>query len=102
MAPYKITINDRNYSSFDIFETINNTIVDLEHVAPIHNKLFSGDEFTIDNDKNVKITSSIIRSGTLIAGVLVISDNKTYGRKNKKLLYKCVPDDNSIPSFLIP
>jgi exoribonuclease R len=102
MATYKVTINDRNYSSFDIFETINNTIVNLDHVVPIHHKLFSGDEFTLDNDKNVKIINSTIRSGTLIAGVLVISDNKTYGRKNKKLLYKCVPDDNSIPSFLIP
>lgn len=102
MASYKITINDRNYSSFDIFETINNTIVKLDHIFPINHKLFSGDEFTLDKDKTVKITSSTIRSGTLIPGVLVISDNKTYGRKNKKLLYKCVPYDISIPSFLIP
>ena len=48
-------------------------------------------------------------------GVLVLTDNKTYGRENKKqdntskmrtkegrLLYKCIPDDMRLPTFLIP
>jgi exoribonuclease R len=36
-----------------------------------------------------------------IPGVLVLS-GKTYGRYKDKLLYRCIPDDKRIPSFLIP
>ena len=41
-------------------------------------------------------------------GVLIIKNNKTYGRikkpngKEGKLLYKCIPNDTDIPSILIP
>jgi exoribonuclease R len=37
--------------------------------------------------------------------ILVLSGNKTYGRsKNntKKMLYKCVPNDNDLPCLLVP
>ena len=38
-----------------------------------------------------------------IPAVLILSDNKTYGRKNKtKLFYKCIPDDKRMPIFLVP
>ena len=71
-------------------------------VDPLDNKLFSGDTFSIDCNNKLQLISSKIRTGTQIAGILVLSDNKTYGRKNKRLLYKCVPDDKSLPLFLIP
>jgi len=38
-------------------------------------------------------------------GVLMLENNKTYGHsgsKNKKYLYKCVPDDKRLPDFLVP
>ena len=40
-------------------------------------------------------------------GVLILDDNKTYGRQkttktNSKLFYKCIPDDMRLPSFLVP
>ena len=111
MDIYKIFINDRNYSSWNIFETANFQPIILE-INPIENKLFSNDVFSIDNTKNVKLIHSSIRSGTSMPGVLIIDGNKTYGRqhKNKKeglknegrLLYKCIPDDMRLPSFLVP
>ena len=35
-------------------------------------------------------------------GVLFINGDKTFGRKNGKLLYKCIPDDMRLPPFLVP
>ena len=73
---------------------------------PIEHKLFNNDEFTYDILKNkVNIVYSYIRSiNFLIPGVLILQDNKTYGRckPNGKLMYRCIPDDKNIPEFLIP
>ena len=104
MDVFKIYVNDRNYSSWNIFETANFQPVNVE-INPIENKLFSNDVFSIDNAKNVKLIHSSVRSGTSMPGVLVINGNKTYGRqqkKNGKLFYKCVPDDMRLPAFLVP
>ena len=108
MDLFKIHINDRNYSSWSIFETANFQPVNLE-INPSENKLFSNDVFSIDNAKNVKLIHSSVRSGTSMPGVLIINGNKTYGRQNKhekkkegRLLYKCIPDDMRLPTFLVP
>ena len=104
MDIFKIYINDRNYSSWNVFETANFQPVILE-INPVENKLFSNDVFSVDNAKNVKLIHSSVRSGTSMPGVLVINGNKTYGRqqkKNGKLLYKCIPDDMRLPPFLVP
>ena len=104
MDVFKIHVNDRNYSSWNIFETSNFQLVNLE-INPVENKLFSNDVFSIDDAKNVKIIHSSIRSGTSMPGVLIINGNKTYGRqqkKNGKFLYKCIPDDMRLPPFLVP
>lgn len=104
MDVFKIYVNDRNYSSWNIFETASFQPVNLE-INPVENKLFSNDVFTVDDSKNVKLIHSSIRSGTSMPGVLIITGNKTYGRqekKNGKLFYKCVPDDMRLPPFLVP
>jgi exoribonuclease R len=104
MDVFKIYVNDRNYSSWNIFETVNFQPVNLE-INPVENKLFSNDVFSVDDAKNVKLIHSSIRSSTSMPGVLIISGNKTYGRqqkKNGKLLYKCIPDDMRLPPFLVP
>ena len=36
-----------------------------------------------------------------ICGVLIV-DGITYGRLNGKLLYKCIPDDRTLPAALVP
>ena len=107
MDIFKIHVNDRNYTSWNFFETKNFQPINLE-INPIENKLFSNDVFSIDNTKNVNLIHSSVRSGSSIPGVLIINGNKTYGRQpknNKKeprLLYKCIPDDMRLPPFLIP
>jgi exoribonuclease R len=104
MDVFKIHVNDRNYSSWDIFETSNFQLVNLK-INPVENKLFSNDVFCLDDAKNVKLIHSSIRSGTSMPGVLIINGNKTYGRqekKNGKFLYKCIPDDMRLPPFLVP
>jgi len=106
MDVFKIYVNDRNYSSWNIFETASFQPVELE-INPIENKLFSNDVFTINDSKNVKLIHSSIRSGTSMPGVLIINGNKTYGRQDKnnkkgRLLYKCIPDDMRLPPFLVP
>jgi len=107
MTNYKIHINDRNYSSWELFETNNLTKVSFE-INPIECKLFSNDVFEINELGIIKLIHSSIRFGSLIPGVLMLDGNKTYGRHCKsngtsgKLLYKCIPDDKRLPAFLIP
>ena len=101
METYKIYITDRKYTSWEIFETATFQKVDIK-VNPNESKLFSNDVFSFDNN-TVKIVHSTIRSSSSMPGVLVINGNKTYGRnKNGKLLYKCIPDDMRLPTFLVP
>ena len=108
----KIVIENRKYQSWSITNanTIEPVTIDIN---PMEHKLFTNDVFTYDNGK-VEIIHSSFRIIDNIPAVLVLADNKTYGRskingdgniasKNKaKLLYKCLPDDVRIPAFLVP
>jgi len=115
---YKCKIESRDYKSWKytdvqdetkIFETSENT--DSSTVAtPIQLKLFDGDEFTTTNNDEVidkqicKVTESPVRSCKNIPGVLLLENNRTYGRTDnkKRLYYKCRPYDSRLPYFLIP
>ena len=69
-------------------------------ISPLANKLFHGD--TVDAS-GVRIHSPY-RNKAQICGVLLTSQ-KSYGRavaNSNKLLYKCVPDDEHLPYFLVP
>ena len=107
MTTFKIHVNDRNYQSWEVFDTeqFNKILLDIN---PIENKLFTNDVFSIDKNNKVTILHSSIRTTAAIPCVLILNGNKTYGRDNKynkssnKLLYKCIPDDNRLPSFLVP
>lgn len=105
---YKIHVHDRNYSSWDIYDTTNLNKITNIIVNPVESKLFSNDVFEINSDGSIKIIHSTMRCGTSIPGVLMLDGNKTYGRQLKangaagKLLYKCMPDDKRMPAFLIP
>jgi exoribonuclease R len=102
MSTYKVYISDRKYSSWEVFETSTFQKVDID-IKPNECKLFSNDVFTIDQTNNVSLIHSTIRSSTPMPGVLIINGNKSYGRnKNGKLMYKCIPDDMRLPSFLVP
>jgi len=119
MVMYKIYVHDRNYTSWDLFDTNKFTKIENIQINPIESKLLSNDVFTIDKNNKVSISHSTIRTGPPIPGVLILAGNKTYGRQNKlhngktytkksseisggKLLYKCIPDDMRLPAFLVP
>jgi exoribonuclease R len=111
MNLYQVKINDRNYSTWEVYNinSANSTNttklekVDLEMKNPIEYKLFSDDTFSFDENKNVKLVHSPIRNSEYISGVLIINGNKTYGRNQKgRLLYKCITNSPTLPSFLIP
>lgn len=113
MTSYKIYVNDRNYESWETFDTNNLNKINLD-INPIYSKLLSNDVFTVNEDKTINIIHSSIRSGPSMPAVLILAGNKTYGRQTKdtqkkgnrntngKLLYKCIPDDMRLPSFLVP
>lgn len=102
---YKIVVDDRSYSKWQIYDAPTLTPVTLD-LDPCVNKLFSGDVFTYDsnNESSLTIVHSSVRTVDNIPAVLILADNKTYGRSpnNNKLLYKCVPDDSRMPPFLVP
>ena len=107
---FQIYINDRNYSQWEFKNVDNEEVIDVEKcpilktVNPLVSKLFSRDTICFDEDNKLIIDKSIIKTTHTIAGVLVLENNKTYGRvsNNKRLLYKCIPDDKYLPIFLIP
>ena len=101
---YKIHIDNRNYETWNLYnvstmEKIENEKIE-KNFSPIKEKLFHNDIFTLDGS-NVKILESNIRKNK-IAGVLVLKNNKTFGKFKNKYFYKCIPDDKHIPEFLIP
>jgi hypothetical protein len=109
MTSYKLFVHDSSYSSWDVFDTVNFNKIAL-NINPIDYKLLSNDVFTMDCNDNAILLHSSIRSGPPMPGVLVLAGNKTYGRQTKsnnkkgggRLLYKCIPDDMRLPSFLVP
>jgi exoribonuclease R len=100
---YKIVVDDRSYSKWQIYDAPTLTPVTLD-LDPCLMRLFSGDVFTYSDTALLTIVHSSVRSVDNIPAVLILADNKTYGRHpgNNKLLYKCVPDDSRMPPFLVP
>ena len=118
---YKIKITDRSYSNWSICKEDNQpllseTSIDFDKDVSVHTetilhmnaceqRLFSGDTFNINGEGICDIIRSPVRSTANIPGVLILKNNKTYGRTKEgkgKLLYKCVPDNPTIPTFLVP
>jgi len=108
MTIYRVDITDRNYLSWSIYNA--NTNANTNESVPIEpssHKLFAEDEFFFNKGK-AEIVRSPVRCQENIPAVLVLHDNKTYGRENSsslkkgKLLYKCIPNDIRIPIFLVP
>ena len=115
---FKIHVNDRNYTSWEVLDTNKFNKIEMD-INPLENKLFTNDVFMVDTDNKITIQHSSIREGPSIPGVLILDGNKTYGRQNRtktgkndgskrnqtsggKLYYKCIPDDIRLPFFLVP
>jgi exoribonuclease R len=103
--PVRLFIDDRNYMSWKIYnldskEEIQIDGTELSSLNPVEKKLFNNDII----HHNGELVYSYIRECPSLAGILLLENNKTYGRteNKKRLLYKCIPDDKRIPAFLIP
>ena len=98
---YKIHIDDRNYENWNLYDVETSEKIENVNINPIKEKLFHNDIFTFDGS-NVKLLQSTIRKINTISGVLVLKNNKTFGKFKNKYFYRCIPDDKRIPEFLIP
>jgi exoribonuclease R len=101
---YKIQISDRNYVNWTILKVIDFKEKELKEICPSEKKLFNNDVFSYCEISTMfTLLHSSIRITKNVPGVLLVKGNKTYGRhKNGKLLYKCIPDDVRLPTFLVP
>lgn len=97
---FELNVYDRNYEKY-VFINKKDLQEDISWSNPLTNKWFHKDII----DESGKVIKSPYMNNDAIPGVLVINGN-TYGHLNgdlkAKLLYKCIPDDKSLPIFLIP
>lgn len=102
----RIMISNRDYSDWNFVEPdtyAEKTVAEsVTLINPIHLKLFSRDLIDISTPIPTLVHSPT--RTTQIAGVLILEANKTYGRtaNQKRLFYKCIPNDRYLPAFLIP
>ena len=75
----------------------NGTEIDILPLS-IPLKFFHNDVVLLENSEFI-IHESPVRDA-LLAGVMIL--NKTYGRSGRRLLYRCIPDNALLPSFLVP
>lgn len=105
----KIMIGDKNYTSWyftlpDHPKKIEEEKEWYSKIQPTNHKLFTKDVIELGEDGEPRLVYSHLRKQNAIAGVLLLENNKTFGRNEtkKRLLYKCVPDDIHLPCFLVP
>jgi len=101
MKQYKISIENRNYDNYVFIDVKTMLNVDTLKVNPLKEKLLNYDIITYENDE-CKLLHSTVKSSTYIPGVLVLKNNRKFGKYKQKFLYKCIPDDKRLPIFLIP
>ena len=104
---YQIIVSDREYKSWEFVDPETQTKKSLTEsetlVNPIHYKLFNKDIVDLSTPIPT-IVHSPTRVQSQIPGVIILEGNQTYGRtsNNKRLLYKCIPNDHRLPTFLVP
>ena len=90
---YKIVIEDRNYTKWQLYEAPTLMPSTISEFDPAANHLFSNDVFEHNASNGlVEIIHSSTRVVENIPAVLILADNKTYGRHpiNNKLMYKFI------------
>ena len=103
---YKVRIKDREYTSWSFLDPDTDTpkllSISESIINPINLKLFEDD--LIDLSTPIPTVLCSPTKSNPIPGILLLAENKTYGRtaNNKRLLYKCIPDNPKLPAFLVP
>lgn len=92
----ELIITNKNYTNWIWVNPVTREKID-SLLNPIQLSLFNGDIV----DDIGKIISSPIR---ILKGIPCILDCKgsTHGRINDKLMYRCIPNDKSLPDFIVP
>ncbi len=103
---YKICIEDRNSENWTLYNenSLNETVQINGEFNPIYYKLFNNDVFEFKDNK-LNLIHSSIRNIDNIACVIILNNNKSYGKHNKhpnKFYYKCIPYDKRLPAFIVP
>ena len=121
-ASYQVIIHDRAYSKWTFISDEDGVVTEHPKINPISKKLFSKDIIMYDPTEEdfLSVIHSPVRNGNPIPGILILEDNKTYGRTHtrthgkthdkiskkpsskNRLLYKCIPNNPQLPAFLIP
>lgn len=65
-------------------------------------KIFHEDEVKVLSAVSFKIVHSPVRKHNHLSGILLLANNKTYGKHKDKFIYKCIPDNKYLPTFLVP
>tara|TARA_B110000114_G_C15088409_1_gene397298 strand:- start:596 stop:2359 length:1764 start_codon:yes stop_codon:yes gene_type:complete len=101
---HTVNINDRQYTSWSLVSENETNDPPPEGFNPLNHKLFHGDQIDVQLNDMYSIIHSPLRQNQNIPGVLILENNRTYGRteNKKRLLYKCRPYDPQYPDFLIP
>ena len=100
-----VHVHDRAYTSWSLFDQeVTLSKLTYDNVNPIQSKLFNGDQILIHEGNQATLVMSPTRKSTFLAGVLILNQNKTYGRttNKKRLLYRVIPEQKQLPYFLVP
>ena len=65
-------------------------------------KVFHEDNIEIISPTTFKVKHSPVRKHNHLSGILILANNKTYGKHKDKFVYKCIPDNKYLPTFLVP
>lgn len=83
---------------YDIYNLSENRKIDFVH----HGKLLDKDIFDTKEDGSVEIIRSVYREAKSLCGILILQKNLLFGKKKRKYIYQCIPDEKFLPSFLVP
>lgn len=100
MPSFTVQIHSRNYETWSITQS-DDYAPSNPNYHPLHHKHFHED---IIDSTTLTTISSPFREQPYIPGILVLENNKSYGRteNKKRLLYKCIPHKKNYPAFLVP
>lgn len=102
---YKCTVPYRDYQNCEFSNEKGESLESNTLGNPLEYKLFDGDTFVWDeHSQEINIVRSPTRMNSNIPGILLLENNRTFGRtaNKKRLYYKCRPHDTKLPHFLIP
>jgi len=103
MKSYKLIVENRKYERYSFIDVKTMSVLSDDECVlnPLEHKLFNHDIFTF-HDNQCNLLHSTIKSATYIPGVLVLKNDRRFGKYKNKYLYKCIPDDKRLPIFLVP